>query len=159
MSERVSAVEGALFSNPVFLSAVWSLLIAQFIKAVVNLFRWRRSSLRDVLLTFLWRTGGMPSSHSALAVSIATSIGFLEGFGSNLFVLALFFALVVIRDAMGVRRSAGLQARALNALGRKIASRFDEAFMPLKEVMGHTPSQVAIGGFLGFFIALAFCTL
>jgi acid phosphatase family membrane protein YuiD len=148
-----------LFHNPVFLSAVFSLLTAQFIKVVINLFKYRSSSFREVLLTFLWKTGGMPSSHSSLAVSLATAIGLTEGPDSSVFILSMFFALVVIRDAMGVRRSAGVQARVLNQLGKELKGRFGLAFHPVKEVQGHSPPQVFVGSVLGFFIALAFCTL
>lgn len=150
---------GNLLSNPVLLSAVFSLLLAQFVKAIVNLLRLPRHSLKDAVVTFAWKTGGMPSSHSALAVSLSTAIGFRDGLNSEIFILSAFFALVVIRDALGVRHSAGIQARALNALGRKYAHRFDEPWVPVKEVMGHTPSQVFVGSLLGFFIALAFSTL
>jgi len=159
MTDRVHLAGDSFFSSPVFLAAISSLLLAQFIKALINLFRWRDLSLRETLVTFMWKTGGMPSSHSSLAVSIATSIGILDGTNSNVFVLALFFALVVVRDAMGVRHSSGLQARALNALGRRFATRFGEPFTPVKEVMGHNPAQVVVGAVLGFFIAVAFCTL
>jgi uncharacterized protein len=148
-----------LFSNPIFLSAVFSLLIAQFLKSVVNIFRSRTKSFREVLATFFWKTGGMPSSHSALAVSIATAIAVREGVNTSIFVLALFFALVVIRDALGVRRSAGLQAKALNQLGKEIGPRLGLQYRPVKEVHGHTPPEVLAGSLLGFFIALAFCTL
>jgi len=148
-----------LFSNPVFLSAVCSLVLAQFVKAIVNLLRLPRHSLGDAFLAFAWKTGGMPSSHSALAVSISTAIALTDGLNSKVFILSVFFALVVIRDALGVRHSSGVQARALNALGKKYAARFGEAWTPVKEVMGHTPSQVFVGSLLGFFIALAFCTL
>ena len=149
----------ALFGNPVFLSAVCSLLLAQFVKALVNLLRLPKHSLSEALLTFAWKTGGMPSSHSALAVSISTSIAFKNGLNSEIFVLSAFFALVVIRDALGVRHSSGIQARALNALGKKYSVRSGETWVPIKEVMGHTPSQVFVGSLLGFFIALAFSTL
>lgn len=149
----------SFFSNPVLLSAVFSLVLAQFVKAIVNLLRLPRHSLREAFLTFAWKTGGMPSSHSALAVSLSTAIAFTDGINTNVFILSAFFALVVIRDALGVRHSAGIQARALNALGRKHAARFGETWTPVKEVMGHTPSQVFVGSLLGFFIALAFCTL
>lgn len=150
---------GDLFTNPVFLSAVFSLLMAQFLKAIINLFRYRSTSFREVLSTFFWRTGGMPSSHSSLAISIATAIAFVEGIDTSIFVLALFFALVVIRDALGVRRSSGLQARTLNQLGRSLSAKLGIPFHPVKEVHGHSPSEVAAGALLGFFIALAFCTL
>ena len=150
---------GDLFANPVFLSAVFSLLTAQFIKALINVFRPRARSFREVMLTFIWRTGGMPSSHCALAVSITTAIGITEGSNSSVFILALFFALVVIRDAMGVRRSAGQQAKALNLVGKELSSRLGLSFHAVKEVHGHNPAEVLVGSLLGFFIALAFCTL
>lgn len=148
-----------LFSNPVFLSAIFSLLVAQFIKSIVNIFRSRARSFREVLLTFFWKTGGMPSSHSSLVVALTTAIGIRDGLNTSAFILAFFLSLIVIRDAVGVRRSAGLQARALNQLGRELNSRLDIAYRPLKEVHGHSPAEVLVGGLLGFFIALAFCTL
>lgn len=148
-----------LFSNPIFLSAIFSLLIAQFLKSVVNIFRAKTSSFRDVLATFFWKTGGMPSSHSALAVSIATAIAIRDGLNTSIFILALFFSLVVIRDALGVRRASGLQAKALNQLGKELNSRYGMAYRPVKEVHGHNPPEVIVGSLLGFFIALAFCTL
>lgn len=147
-----------LFSNPVFQSAVSSLLVAQLMKSIISLLRYRSTSIREVFVTFFWKTGGMPSSHSALAVSVAVAIALTEGF-TNLFVLALFFALVVIRDALGVRRAAGLQANALNRLGSELASTKGISFKPVKEVHGHSTPEVAVGSALGFFIALAFCTL
>jgi acid phosphatase family membrane protein YuiD len=150
---------GDLFMNPVFLSAMISLLTAQFIKMLINIFKYRSNSLKDVLLTFLWKTGGMPSSHSALVVALTTSVAFVDGPASDIFVITVFFSLIVIRDAMGVRRSAGIQARTLNILGRELSNRFGISFRPVKEVQGHSPLQVAVGGLLGFFIAFAICTL
>jgi uncharacterized protein len=152
--------EGTVFfSNPIFLSAIFSLLTAQFLKAVVNIFRFKARNFREILVTFFWKTGGMPSSHSALAVAIATAIALREGFDTSVFILSAFFALVVIRDALGVRRAAGLQARTLNLLGKELNLRSGIPYRPVKEVHGHTPAEVIIGSLLGFFIALAFCTL
>ncbi len=159
MNETADPQWAGLFSNRVFLSAVFSLLTAQFIKSIVLVLRSRAKSVRDIIGTLLWKTGGMPSSHSALAVSIAASIAITEGVNRNLFILSLFFALVVIRDALGVRRAARLQAKALNLLGRELSSRFGISFHPVREVHGHSAAEVAVGGLLGFFIALAFCTL
>ena len=149
----------AFLANPVFLSAVCSLLVAQFMKAVIVLFRPSKRPFREFCVTFFWETGGMPSSHSALAVSIATAIGFTEGIGSSTFILALFFALVVVRDAMGVRRSSGVQAKTLNQVGKELNNRFGIMFRAVKEVQGHNPVQVVAGSLLGFFVALAFCSL
>ena len=100
-----------------------------------------------------WRTGGMPSSHAALVCSLCTSVAFVEGVASNLFIVSFWFALVVLRDAMGVRRSAGLVARALNNLGKQGAEKSGVDFHPVKEIQGHTPLEVIVGGCLGIFIS------
>ena len=107
------------FSNPIFLAATTSWLLSQFIKTIFALFNYSIHSPLDFIELILWRTGGMPSSHSALAASLTTSIGIRQGFHSDLFIFAVFFAMVVIRDAVGVRRSSGLQAKTLNDLGLK----------------------------------------
>ena len=142
--------------NPVFLSVLSSLFFAQLVKTVIYLLRRKKKSLRDTLETIVWRTGGMPSSHSAMVAALASSAAFNEGLDSNLFVITLMFALIIIRDAVGVRRSSGLQARMLNWLGRQVSERFGVEYHPVKEVNGHSPLEVAVGALLGVFIAGAF---
>jgi len=149
----------SFFANPIFLSAFFSLFITQLIKAIISLFRSKAKSLREVFVTLLWKTGGMPSSHAALTTSISTSIAIVDGINSSVFILSLFFCLVVIRDAMGVRRSAGMIARSLNLLGRELSEKAGYNFRPVKEVNGHTPAEVVVGVLLGFFIGLAFTLL
>jgi len=148
----------ALIVNPIFLSALISLFIAQLAKAIIVLLKVRsrkelEEEIKETLIIFLWRTGGMPSSHAAVAVAITTSIAIEEGF-SNLFILAFFITLIVIRDALGVRRSSGLQAKTLNRLGQELASRFGIAYSALKEVHGHTWPEVIAGAMLGLGIAI-----
>lgn len=94
----------------------------------------------------------MPSSHAAVSVAITTAIALEEGF-SNLFILAFFITLIVIRDALGVRRSSGLQAKALNRLGQNLSEQLTISFTPLKEVHGHTWPEVIVGSALGLGIA------
>lgn len=148
-----------LLRNDVFLSAAMSLFMAQFMKALIVLLTKRKAGLHEVISTLIWRTGGMPSSHSALVIAISTSIAYSSGLSSDIFVLSFFFALVVIRDAMGVRRAAGVQARSLNTLGARLSKRLHIPFKPVKEINGHTFPQVLAGSLMGFFIALAVNTL
>ena len=101
----------------------------------------------------------MPSSHAATVASMTVAAGFREGIGSTLFVICFFFALIVIRDAMGVRRSSGLQARALNLLGKNTSERMGFEYHPVKEIQGHSPLEVIIGSLLGIFIAAAYAWL
>ena len=101
----------------------------------------------------------MPSSHAAVVTSMTASVAFYEGIGSNLFAVSLFVAMVVMRDAVGVRRASGLQARALNLLGRQTAEKTGLEFHPVKEIQGHAPLEVLVGAFMGIFIAAAFAWL
>jgi acid phosphatase family membrane protein YuiD len=149
----------AFVENTIFLSSLTSFLTAQLIKTTIMLLRSKKKSAKEVIESLVWRTGGMPSSHVALVSSMAASTAFAEGIGSNLFQISLWFALVVIRDALGVRRSSGLQARVLNVLGKQVSERLEVEFHPLKEVHGHTPLEAVVGGFLGLFIAIAFALL
>ena len=148
-----------LMENPVFLSVISSLFIAQLLKTIIYLLRAKIKNPRDTLETLVWRTGGMPSSHSAMVSSMSASVAFVEGIDSTLFVITLMFALVIVRDALGVRRSSGIQARVLNWLGRHVADRLKIEFHPVKEVLGHSPLEVAVGTLLGIIIAAAFCLL
>ena len=143
----------ALFENPIFLSSIVSLFIAQLLKGIVYILNSKRRKTRELVEIITWRTGGMPSSHSALVCSLCTSVAFVEGISSNLFIVSFWFALVVLRDAMGVRRSAGLLAKALNSLGKQTSEKTGLDFHSVKEIQGHTPLEVLVGGFLGVFIA------
>ena len=168
----IMALKG-LIENPVFLSVISSLFIAQLIKTIIYLLRRlpprheraevplriKKKNPRDTLEILIWRTGGMPSSHSSMVSALATSVAFIEGIASNLFVVTLMFALIIIRDALGVRRSSGIQARALNWLGHHAAEKLKLDFKPVKEVVGHSPLEVAVGVILGIIIAAAFCFL
>jgi acid phosphatase family membrane protein YuiD len=145
--------------NPTVLSAITGWLLAQMIKAAIMLLRTRRRDYKEVLQTIAWRTGGMPSSHAALVSAMTTSIGLTEGIQSNLFAVSFFVALVIMRDAMGVRRSSGIQAKSLNTLGKSVEERIGVEYHAVKEVQGHAPMEVVVGALLGIFIAAAYAYL
>jgi acid phosphatase family membrane protein YuiD len=148
-----------MVSGPVFLSAFFSWFIAQLLKTVIDIVRQRSRTSGDAMATMFWKTGGMPSSHSSLVTALATSIGFEFGPSQPIFTLSLFYGILIIRDALGVRRSAGVQASTLNALGAQLKEKHGIDFTPVKQVSGHTPTEVAVGVALGFFIAIAFSIL
>ena len=149
----------SLLGNIIFLATASSLCTAQILKMIFYVLTHRRRRLKDAIETAMWRTGGMPSSHSAVVCALTTSVGFTEGISSNLFIFCIWFALVVLRDALGVRRSAGLQARALNNLGRQFSEKTGVEFRAVKEIQGHTPREVLVGALLGVFIAVFFALL
>jgi len=100
-------------------------------------------------------SGGMPSSHSALVVSLATVVGVSEGLESAAFGLATAFALVVMYDAAGVRRATGKQAMVLNRMFHHGKGEF-HLEEELKELIGHTPVEVIAGALLGLAFGLFF---
>jgi len=150
---------GAFFANPIIVASLTSWIVSQFIKGIIALCQIRSKTMREVLETLFWRTGGMPSSHAAVVTSMTAAVAFHEGLGSNLFAVSLFVAMVVMRDAVGVRRASGLQALALNLLGRSTAEKLGIHFEPVKEIKGHAPLEVIVGGILGIGIAAAYFLL
>ena len=149
----------AFITNPIILSALTSMVLSQLIKACIAILQMRKRGIKEILETLFWRTGGMPSSHAAVVTSMTASVAFSEGLGSNLFAVSLLVALVVMRDAMGVRRAVGLQARVLNILGKHIGEKMDYDHHHLKEIRGHGPLEVVVGALLGIFISAAYAWL
>lgn len=149
-----------LLHSPMFLGCIFSWLSAQFIKTIIKLFSGKIHSIKDLFEYLFWRTGSMPSSHSSITACICTMIGFSSGFDSDVFILALVFFLVVIRDAVGVRRANGFQAKRINEIGEilKEHGHFED-YKKLKEVNGHSPMEVFVGSLLGLFIGVAFSVL
>lgn len=138
------------FSNNVLWTAGLAWAIAQAIKILLTLITEKRFDF-----TRITGTGGMPSSHSAFTVALAVGIGINEGFDSALFAISAAFAIVVMYDATGIRRSAGQQAVILNRIVEKIGKEdITETGKKLKELLGHTPIQVFAGAILGIAVAI-----
>lgn len=125
-------------------------ITAQGLKFIFDIMSTRQIDFRRLV-----GAGGMPSSHSAFVVSLATVIGVSEGLESAAFGLSFAFALVVMYDAAGVRRATGKQARVLNRMfhHNKGEFRLEEE---LKELIGHTPVEVIAGALLGLAFGLLF---
>lgn len=136
-------------SNQALIAGVLGAVIAQLIKFVTLLIRERRIDVRTLVTT-----GGMPSSHTALVVGLATSVGLLEGFNSVIFDVSLVLAMVVMYDAAGVRRAAGKQARIINQIIFDLQHSLSFKESHLKELLGHTPLEVVGGAILGILVAL-----
>ena len=148
-----------LVTNPVLLACVFSWLSAQLIKTLIKLLSGKVHSVGELFELLIWRTGSMPSSHSALVTTLCTTIGFRSGINSDIFILAFCFFMVTIRDALGVRRSSGIQAHMINEIGDELNKQGVLNYKPVKEVQGHKPMEVVIGCILGGVIGVAFSVL
>ena len=149
--------------NYVLTAAVISWCAAQVIKTILNFIQTKQFHAER-----LFGAGGMPSSHSALVCSATIAMCRECGVGSPEFAIMFIVAMIVMYDAMGVRRSAGLHAREINRINRLFAVKDikanDESDKPalardkkkkeLKEYLGHTPFEVLGGALLGILISM-----
>lgn len=104
---------------------------------------------RDFDLRVLARSGGMPSSHSAMVTSLVSAVGHRSGTHSDAFALSVIFAVIVMYDATGVRQAAGKQAKVLNQIIRELFTGQPVSDVELKELIGHTFVEVFVGAMLG----------
>lgn len=140
--------DGAI--SPYIAAIVIGWTVSQLIKSLISLYRHKYMGLRSILFV----SGGMPSSHSATLMAVWTVILLKDGVGSGLFGLASVVALIVLYDAVKVRRSSGEQGVALTLLLKEQKSK-----VPTPRVaMGHTPAEVLVGSLLGIAIGITvFC--
>ncbi|MBP7756908.1 MAG: divergent PAP2 family protein [Anaerolineaceae bacterium] len=138
-----------LVRNQVLVAALLGWFIAQTLKLPIHYLRYKRWSWA------LWfSAGGMPSSHSSLITATTLACGLYEGFDSPVFALAFAVSMVILYDAAGVRRQAGIHAQRINALIEEFFSGHPISQERLKEVLGHTPREVLAGMGLGIAIAV-----
>ena len=136
-----------LLSNPFLLIGLSSWFWAQLIKTIIHAI-----VTKSIDFTRLIGDGGMPSGHSATVSSLATAAALVYGLGSFEFAIALVFAIVVCKDAMGVRLETGKQAAIINDIVEAfnvLTSEEKLSDAKLKEFVGHTPLQVIAGILLG----------
>lgn len=139
----------ALSDNVVLAWALLACGAAQFSKLLVVLVmkrQWRPAVLLE--------TGGMPSSHATLVSGVAAGVGWQVGFDQPLFAMACALALVVMYDASGVRRAAGLQAERFNTFLTLADPDCCSSLKPLNTNLGHTRRQVFVGALLGISVVL-----
>lgn len=141
----------ALWTNTPLMTALTATVLAQVLKLVLVFLTERKWMFNRLL-----ETGGMPSSHSAAVSALATSLGLIEGWSSPHFAVAAVFGSIVMYDATGIRRAAGLQAEMINDMVRELSHLFDEGFKPqaLRTLLGHTYPQVVVGALLGIATAM-----
>lgn len=142
------------FGNKILMSAVAGWAVAQLLKTLIHLV-----VTRKFVAERLVGTGGMPSSHSATVCGLAAAVGITCGLSSIEFAICGVLAIIVMYDALGVRREAGRQAKVLNEMmelwnNMKDVKSFESS---LKEFVGHTPAQVVVGAMIGIGMAFWVC--
>lgn len=132
----------------IILAPIIAGFLSQIIKVVIDWIKGR----------FSWKSldryGGMPSSHSAYVGSLATIVALHEGIYSAAFIISLIFAILVVRDAVGIRRQLGHHGKILNMLIKELPDKKEYKFPVLQETLGHTWPEVIVGLLFGIFISL-----
>lgn len=134
----------------IILFPILSGIIAQICKFFIN------SNNLKVNLKNLTAYSGMPSGHSAIVISLATIVGLEEGWNSSLFAISSILALIVIRDAVGIRQYLGQHGKTLNILVKDLGDDnvLEEKYPRLIEKIGHTPLQVFAGSLIGLSVSI-----
>lgn len=139
-----------VFQNKALIAGLTAWLLAQIIKLPLDYFRTRKWNW-SLMLT----TGGMPSSHSSLMTATVFAIGLYHGFADPVFALGVAITMVVVYDAAGVRQQAGIHAQRINVLFDELLHGHPVNQRDLREVLGHTPLEVAGGILLGLVVGAA----
>jgi len=140
----------ALIHNRVIVAAFLAWMLGQFLKFPLYYLITKRWNWG-----IMFSSGGLPSSHSSLVTAVALTIGLQEGFDSAIFALAMSIGMIVIYDAAGVRRQAGIHAERINAIMKSFfesGQLGEDELDDLKEMLGHTPLEVVSGVILGMLI-------
>ena len=134
-----------ILSNSVLIVALAACFSAQFLKFLGGIVIQRKFDLHN-----LFGTGGMPSSHSAFVVAMAAGVGSAIGWESPEFAIAFVVASIVMYDASGVRQEAGRHAKVINRIVDELSiSKTEWQEERLKELLGHTSSEVVVGAIWG----------
>lgn len=140
-----------LLGNQLLVSAVLGWVVAQGLKTLID-FALNKSFNKERLVG----SGGMPSSHSATVCGLTTAAVIKYGVGSFEFAISFVLSMIVMYDAIGVRRETGKQAKLLNSILMEDPLKLSAEVLQerLKEYVGHTPLQVVAGALLGVFLAI-----
>ncbi len=142
--------------NHALIAAIWAMLLAQWLKAPIMYFKSGKWNW-----PIIFSTGSMPSSHSSFVVALAMGVGLNEGFDTSVFAVACVFAMITVHDAIKVRGESGKQAKVINDLVSDLSTLYEtlnikeqkERQKKLKELIGHTTTEVVGGVILGLFVA------
>jgi len=133
-----------IITHKIFYTTFFTWLLAQTLKVIIFFITKHKFDFRLFV-----GTGGMPSSHTEAVSAITTTIGLYSGFDSPVFMVSLCYAIIVISDALGVRRAAGKQATLLNKMMDEIEHGKFKYEKRLKELLGHTPMEAFAGILIG----------
>ena len=135
-------------SYEVILAPILTLFVVQSIKLATDGIK-GNFNLKNVLSVY----GGMPSSHTAVVTSLTAMVGYTQGFECACFAISVIFSLVVIADAIMLRKYIDQNSRAVKMLVEKVPAEERDKFPKVVVNLRHTLPQVLVGALIGFAIA------
>lgn len=138
----------AILSNKALLIPAAAWCVAQLLKVII-------SSIKDkrLNLSYLLDMGRMPSAHTTVVSALATTVAKVQGADSALFAISIFFALIVMYDAAGVRQTVSTQSVILNRMLDELFKGKTAFEQRMREFIGHTKLEVIAGAVLGTLFA------
>jgi acid phosphatase family membrane protein YuiD len=119
------------------------MIINQIVKVLLEMRKGKFSW--PVILSY----GGMPSSHAAVVTSLTYVMGYYQGLQSPSFAISLVMALLILRDATGIRWQLGNNSKVINRLIKELPDDREYAFPVLHERFGHRNIEVFFGIIVG----------
>lgn len=129
-----------------FLAFALGWFVAQAIKLVAGIIKQKGKVTFADVRYYMFKSGGMPSGHTASFVSLDTALALLYGFDTPVFAVAVCATMIFIYDAVNVRYAVGEHGKLLNEIAE---SDKNPRTKPQKIVEGHTIPQVIVGAILG----------
>ncbi len=139
-------------ANRGLVTALAAVGAAQLLKLPVHYAKTGKCDVRKLV-----GSGGMPSSHSSGVSALAAYTATRYGVRTPAFAISAMLGIIVMYDAMNIRRHAGEIAVQVNDLdedmerlaGREPGIYHKRRRERLKESLGHQPREVAAGSMLG----------
>lgn len=138
-------------SYPIFIIPPAVGLVTQIVKFFVT--SWRKKELK---IEYFFTHGYMPSSHSALAISLLTTVYYFEGLNTSAFTISFVLVFIILDDALRLRYYLGQHGRIINHLIHELPPSEIKKFPRLKEVLGHKPEEVFVGAIFGLILTILF---
>lgn len=137
--------------------SLFSLFVAQSLKPIMYYIVYKKWNL-----SLLTASGGLPSSHSSLVMTLSTIVGLTEGFTSTVFSITMVFSIIVMYDAANVRYYAGKNIQLTKCLIRDLKkmdlyiNKFTDPIYDerIKQILGHKWIEVFSGAVLGIIIGV-----
>lgn len=129
--------------------------LAQGIKLVTGFVQKKIKKEKFTLSDFSYyafKSGGMPSGHTASFVALSTEMFLLYGINNPATILAICTTIIFVYDAVNVRYAVGEHGKLLNEIAE---SDNNPHTKPQKIVEGHTIPQVIVGAILGVAVGAA----